>query len=556
MSNVCSSICGGSSKRAKTSSPPYEVCKRHGVAKFGGFTECTYRILYDFEDAFDMPQTEYPGFQLFVTLKEGIVENRKALKSKKGKGLVGFGFPQSLEPGLVQSIHEKWRDRKTLMLESLENVKDDAAKRQDEIEKYADLPGNTPESFPFVFQRADRTFALVHVWTINIDEKFKSRFTIYDENPSLQHFAPQAVDELETAMVKLFGDQARNHKAKFAIAQQQNQFPVYIGYGKELINMLSESQEICDEMLVRQVHPDHIVGEIVTTDWKTQEKTFGTKAFHMDLNTKYALYIKTGGDKMTSVKPLDLFEMESVLGPAVAGFSQQVGQTEAEKQADKLKGAMQRATADNLDELGIEVREAANCEDTSGFEEELQEAREVLNKLTKAADIKKKLLLPTTKKFVVGTSFHLCQGGCRRLPFGKYRTCCTKCTGAGGPHAKDCFGKMEQELLRGCDQGASSQENLARLIAEGHALGVSEQCQAPAFAALAYLNARSGIAEALESRKVDDINAAIEAGRAAGLDEEELEMAKQAISNPSLVSKFTGKINFEFGDLGKRVFGA
>ena len=64
-----------------------------------------------------MPTGEFPGFQLFTILKEGTVENRKALKSKKGKGLFGFGIQQTIDYQHVKEIYDKWENRKGFMEE-------------------------------------------------------------------------------------------------------------------------------------------------------------------------------------------------------------------------------------------------------------------------------------------------------------------------------------------------------------------------------------------------------------------------------------------------------
>jgi len=306
--SVCASICG----------------PEKPVRKFQNVTECTYRIVYDFEDNFTEPQGDFPGFQLMTILKEGNVENMKALRSKKGKGIQTFGITQTISTEKVPGLVEMWMKRKQdnqKKIYDLEAKGADAKAISEEKEKYAAHPGDTAESLPFIRKRNDGTHALVHMWTVNIDEKFRERFTISEKNPSPKHFSNDAVKEVETAMVKLFGSQAANHKAKFAVAELHNKDPVYIGKASDLLKMLREHKEVCEAMNIKDVAEKHFVGEVVNFNWKTKEKKTSLKQFEMDLNTKYALYIKAGGDVMASVKPLDLFDMESKLGPEDHSFT-------------------------------------------------------------------------------------------------------------------------------------------------------------------------------------------------------------------------------------------
>merc|ERR1712072_379656 len=108
------------------------------------------------------------------------------------------------------------------------------------------------------------------MWTVNVDDKFRERFAINTTNPSEKHFEPKAVEEVEAAMVKLFGDKANDHKAKFAVAEQKNESPVYIGLGRDLIKMLKAREDIQQQMLINEVGDDFFVGQTVNFDWKTK----------------------------------------------------------------------------------------------------------------------------------------------------------------------------------------------------------------------------------------------------------------------------------------------
>ena len=56
---------------------------------------------------------------MFTTLADGTIENRKALRSKVGKGLVGFAFPQSVDDEVAGRTQEAWKSRKSFMTTEL-----------------------------------------------------------------------------------------------------------------------------------------------------------------------------------------------------------------------------------------------------------------------------------------------------------------------------------------------------------------------------------------------------------------------------------------------------
>lgn len=50
-----------------------------------------------------------------------------------------------------------------------------------------------------------------------------------------------------------------------------------------------------------------------------------------------------------------------------------------------------------------------------------------------------------------------CSQGCGRPKFGRFHTCCTRCKGPEGPHARDCFQKMQQAMCQAADQAKHKQ---------------------------------------------------------------------------------------------------
>lgn len=47
-----------------------------------------------------------------------------------------------------------------------------------------------------------------------------------------------------------------------------------------------------------------------------------------------------------------------------------------------------------------------------------------------------------------GKGYASCKNGCGRLPFGRFDTCCTRCSGTEGPHARDCLAKAIESLAK------------------------------------------------------------------------------------------------------------
>merc|ERR1712232_880444 len=104
--------------------------------------------------------------------------------------------------------------------------------------------------FPYISKRTDGTYALVHVWTVNVDDKFKERFEISSKNPNVKDYSPKAVEELQAAMVKLFGPAAAKHKVKYCMQSQENYDPVYVGLGKDLLKMLKGNPGVREKMKI------------------------------------------------------------------------------------------------------------------------------------------------------------------------------------------------------------------------------------------------------------------------------------------------------------------
>ena len=174
--------------------------------------------------------------------------------------------------------------------------------------------------------RQDGSLALVQVWTVNIDENFRNSFTAYSNNPNEINFMPQAVEELHVAMCKCFGPGAgtfdntgcriqgeMTHPAKYCVSMRRDQHTVYKGTGRNLLQMLRESQAVMDDLSSEEVHETKFTGTVINFNPQAKIKELTTEDFGIAVEETYALYTKTGGDKMPSVKPWRRFDLECVV---------------------------------------------------------------------------------------------------------------------------------------------------------------------------------------------------------------------------------------------------
>jgi len=118
---------------------------RWGIIIHPGFTEHSYRLVFDFEDAY-APET-----QALTILPSGVIETSGKLDPKKKNALICFSYPQMVSAEVAQMLVEVPETSYT---------------------------GNRYLETPFVSMRADGTYALIQVWTTNLNDKFKSEFEI------------------------------------------------------------------------------------------------------------------------------------------------------------------------------------------------------------------------------------------------------------------------------------------------------------------------------------------------------------------------------------------
>lgn len=228
--------------------------------KYTGFTEHAFRLVFDYGEKF--PQTPLPV--LNTILPSGVVENTKELEPKAEKGLMCYGYPQTIPP-----------------------------------EKAKELPETKA---PFVWERADGSLALVQTWSTSVNDKFKEQFETSLTNPDTSIFSPQAVDEFKETLKRLFGEGAlKQESVMFCHRASTNTEPVFVGQRDTLLNHLRANPEVQKHFNIIDVLDDGFVSGTIDGKGVT-----GQKEFHMD-PSEYAVYIKAGWHTMACATPIDQF---------------------------------------------------------------------------------------------------------------------------------------------------------------------------------------------------------------------------------------------------------
>jgi len=169
---------------------------------------------------------------------------------------------------------------------------------------------------PFVWQRLDGTHALVQTWTVNVNDEFKKAFEIAESNPDERKFCPQAVNEFQEAMGKLFKSVDGTFtgiRVWFCQKKTRSDDPVYVGTPSQLKAFLASDPGVLKSLNIKEVsgsNPIKVVSNTVNKKGQrgTQELTLGDIA---DGASKYVMYTRKGFTTFTSIKLLSQFYTEA-----------------------------------------------------------------------------------------------------------------------------------------------------------------------------------------------------------------------------------------------------
>lgn len=237
---------------------------RASPRRYAGFVEHAYRLLFAYADAFPDLKPE-----LLTILPSGVVENRKVLEPKQGKGLLAYPYIQTIAP--------------TLATEHLET--------------------------PWVREREDGSLALVQAWSTNYNDSFREQYDIHKENPDTSIFSLQAAQEFTTAIAELFGPAADDSSAPpvlYCHRASKNDSAVFLATTEELLAFLEGNPQEMVKMGVLSLSKDGFVTRVFGNDGAEK----GTKAFTMARGERYALYTKKGYETMACVTPEDQFKKD------------------------------------------------------------------------------------------------------------------------------------------------------------------------------------------------------------------------------------------------------
>ena len=241
-------------------SGPRKVLFSSSLETYTGFKEHAYRLVFHYGDKF--PQTPPP--MLNTILPSGVLENNRELVPVAEKGLMCYGFAQTILP-----------------------------------EKAKDLPATKQ---PFVWERADGTLALVQTWSTSVNEKFKEQFEVSLTNPDTSIFSTQAVEEFKRTLTSLFGEGAlKQEPVMFCHRASVNTKPVLVGDRATLLAHLASHPEALAELNIARLTDDGFVAATVSGKGEKGEKPFALGA------GVYAIYVKMGWHTMACATPIDQF---------------------------------------------------------------------------------------------------------------------------------------------------------------------------------------------------------------------------------------------------------
>jgi len=166
----------------------------------------------------------------------------------------------------------------------------------------------------FVWKRNDGTFAVVQTWPTKYNAQFQNDFNPQSENPDESKFSPQAAEEFKKAMSSMFdAESVRNMGIKYCHKATENNLPVFVGLGEDLMTHLKENREDMESLKILELNKDKDGNDkqlTFTCEYVDGKSNIGVKTLSMQPNTKYCLYTKMGWETMAMVKTYEQFAKE------------------------------------------------------------------------------------------------------------------------------------------------------------------------------------------------------------------------------------------------------
>lgn len=249
-----------------------------GVQVFAGFKAIEKRLLFVHAEHFP---NKCP--KLFTVLPDGSFEGAndagKDLRPTREKGIITYPFAQTIKKELVDKNFK---------------IRDSGC----------------------VFPRDDSTSRLAQVWTVNYNDEFRNVFTIEEANPNTEWFNEEAVNTFIDALVKLFGEDARDHPEKllkFCHKSTQNIDRTYVGTPSQLKTFFAK-EGVKETLGITSVGSDGDPNKIVVAT-KDRRGKRGSQTFTLggQDDEPQVIYKRNGFTSFTCVKSLPQFEKDCLL---------------------------------------------------------------------------------------------------------------------------------------------------------------------------------------------------------------------------------------------------
>jgi len=263
------------------------IAKAHNkdIEVFAGFRQRTYRLVFECQDAAVGKKS------VETIMPDGNIEMEKEFQPKKGRGLMTFGYSQTI-------------DRK----DASKHVRRDCPTP---FILHDDSP-DSPVQFP-----------LVQTWTVNINQSFRDEFDILQvdelklQGRTDEGFHMDAIDAFRKSMEKCFDAAAVGKWPVMCCKQkkdQENPYLVFVGPRNVLEGFL-ENQDVQEYFFISAQYNGFKAWFKSKGRWLPRSQTF--EFSNVDMDEKCVLYTRAGSSVMTSMMTCRQFEREKTLGEKV-----------------------------------------------------------------------------------------------------------------------------------------------------------------------------------------------------------------------------------------------
>lgn len=245
--------------------------KQRGVIIYTGFTQHAFRLAFHYGQKYS---SSGGPWKLSTIHPDGNCENR-SIPPGPERMLTAFASPQSLP-----------------------------------CEKAAKFQGT-----PYVWDRNDGTCALVQVWTGNYNAGYIEGFAPQSQNPDDSRFDPQAVQEFESCLSRIFGrDVVQEVGIKYCHKKTCNYGErVYVGNGRDLMRFLHKHPDIVASMKILALDSNdegRSEGSILCQVDRQSGAQVPPKRYQMSNDEQYALFMRKGYDTSACVEAVVKFREE------------------------------------------------------------------------------------------------------------------------------------------------------------------------------------------------------------------------------------------------------